>query len=168
MEVRLATLDDIEKIAAIKVDNFQTRYHPSSYIHASLKEVFFNEFRKRWLNRLGQGFHVLLLLDEGQIIGLISYAFATPEAWPRAELNNLFILEKRRRQGLAKQLCRAALERIRAAGYRLAQVWVLEENHAVRRFYEGLGFSLSGELRIDAVVRGGALNELGYKLTLDD
>jgi L-amino acid N-acyltransferase YncA len=168
MEVRLATLADVESIAEIKVAHHPLKNRQSLFIKASLKELFLKEFRKRWITRLGQGFHVLLLRDRSQLLGLISYSFLQAGDAKIAELNNLYVSEPQRGKGLGRLLCKAALDKIREEKYRQARVWVLEDSHAIRRFYENLGFLATEELRIETVREGVFLKEVCYQLSLED
>jgi ribosomal protein S18 acetylase RimI-like enzyme len=73
---------------------------------------------------------------------------ATPESDISASeryLSYLWVVRDHRRRGLGKQLVTDMLDRLRAAGVPRAWLWVLGENAAARRLYEGLGFASTGE-----------------------
>jgi len=63
---------------------------------------------------------------------------------PDAEILNIFVHPDRRGQGIATDLLRAALERIKAAGARRVWLEVRESNAAALHIYEAAGFRLAG------------------------
>ncbi|MGB4332137.1 MAG: GNAT family N-acetyltransferase [Bacilli bacterium] len=52
------------------------------------------------------------------------------------------------RQGLGAELLALGVSEIRKQSFKKAELWVLEENHRARRFYEKLGFRHDGAERI--------------------
>lgn len=59
-------------------------------------------------------------------------------------VNTLAVEERRRRQGLATALLRHVIAEAVAAGARRATLEVRSSNHAARRLYAHLGFSVAG------------------------
>jgi ribosomal protein S18 acetylase RimI-like enzyme len=73
---------------------------------------------------------------------------------PDAEILNIFVRPDRRREGIATDLLRAALERIRAVGARRVWLEVRESNAAALHIYEAAGFRLAGRRPECYPVRG--------------
>jgi RimJ/RimL family protein N-acetyltransferase len=48
-----------------------------------------------------------------------------------------------------------------SAGYEKLYLWVLEDNHPARRFYEKNGFDFNGDT-LEYVIEGKPLNEVRY------
>ncbi len=62
-----------------------------------------------------------------------------PEVTFGGEIHALYVLPKRQRQGFGRCLMAHTARRMAATGLERCHLWVFEENHAARRFYEGLG-----------------------------
>ena len=60
-------------------------------------------------------------------------------------LHGFYVLPEYWGSGLADELHDAALDALRADGCTQAHLWVLEENHRARRFYERRGWRLTRE-----------------------
>ncbi|CAN5660446.1 hypothetical protein BH24ACT26_BH24ACT26_01300 [soil metagenome] len=80
----------------------------------------------------------------GEVIGFIH---ALPRRDPSgsghvAEITTLFVEPQLWRKGAGSMLLDEGLERLRAADYAPATLWVLDFNDRARRFYEAAGFQL--------------------------
>jgi RimJ/RimL family protein N-acetyltransferase len=75
---------------------------------------------------------------DGEIVGVAVYARVDEEA---GELKGLYVVPEAWGTGAAQELTAAALDAMRAAGQRVAVLWVVEENHRARRFYEREGWT---------------------------
>jgi GNAT superfamily N-acetyltransferase len=64
-----------------------------------------------------------------------------------AELSAVHVRPDRRSAGVGKQLLDESLTRLRAAGHKEAELWVLVDNVRARRFYEREGWTCSGETK---------------------
>lgn len=96
----------------------------------------------------------------GQPIG---YAWAHREddesiAWD-AELISMHLLPEYKRQGIGSRLFAAAAQQLKEQGCQSVYLWVLEENHPSRKFYEALGGELAGKHQVDL---GRDLTEVAY------
>jgi GNAT superfamily N-acetyltransferase len=63
-------------------------------------------------------------------------------------LNGLYVRPEAWGTGVAAELHDRALEALRRAGVERARLWVLEENHRARRFYERRGWAPDGTSRV--------------------
>ena len=83
----------------------------------------------------------------------VGYAWAHREddetiRWD-AELISMHILPEYKRQGLGRKLFAVAAKQLREQGCQSMYLWVLEENHPSRKFYEALGGELAGKHQIE-------------------
>ena len=64
-----------------------------------------------------------------------------------AELICIHSLQRNWRSGYGSRMMEAVLRDMTAAGYSKVMLWVFEENHRARRFYEANGFTASGRTK---------------------
>ncbi len=76
------------------------------------------------------------------------------------EIYAIYLLEDYQRIGLGRSLFQSAAKRLLDDGIKSMLLWVFEENHRARRFYEYLG----GELvaRKDVTIGGAEVVEVAY------
>ncbi|KMW57950.1 acetyltransferase, GNAT family [Candidatus Rhodobacter oscarellae] len=65
-----------------------------------------------------------------------------------AELEQLYVDARARRQGVARELCKDAEARIREAGHALAFLACAIGNSRARAFYEAQGWALAGNKEV--------------------
>jgi GNAT superfamily N-acetyltransferase len=66
------------------------------------------------------------------------------------ELVRLFVVPERWGSGVGTLLHDAVIDLVRSEGQLQCRLWVLEENHQAREFYERRGWRLDGRKRISA------------------
>jgi ribosomal protein S18 acetylase RimI-like enzyme len=112
-----------------------------------------------------------ILVDPEQLVfvaendqKVIGYAWAHREEAPDrewdGELVSMHLLPEFKRQGLGQKLFSAAAVQLQSLGCRSVYLWVLEDNHAARAFYEVLGGKLAGQHQIELGEK--PLSELAY------
>lgn len=94
----------------------------------------------------------------------IGYAWAHQEddesiAWD-SELISMHILPEYKRWGIGRKLLTAVATKLKAQGCKSVYLWVLEDNHPARKFYEALGGGLAGKHQIKLGDR--ELTEVAY------
>jgi GNAT superfamily N-acetyltransferase len=62
-------------------------------------------------------------------------------------LERFFVMPERWGTGVADALHEAVLQALRERGDPICRLWVMEENHRARRFYERQGWRLDGQRR---------------------
>ncbi len=119
----------------------------------------------RWASHLdSDGIKNLIMLEKGKIIGTSSYCISrlkTHIGW--GEIISIYLLPEYIGKGYGRPLLQAAIENLCALGCRDIFLWVLEENHRARHFYESAGFTHSGNY-IDDNFDGKAVREVQYYL----
>ena len=76
------------------------------------------------------------------------------------ELYTLYVAPAHRSTGAGRALTDAALDRLRAAGYRRVVLWTLTDNARARRFYAKAGFAPDGATNVLPAL--GQVEELRY------
>jgi GNAT superfamily N-acetyltransferase len=100
-----------------------------------------DEVRQRWEEALASP-ELAVLIDEegGEPIGCAGY---------RADwLDGLYVVPGFWDKGLGAELHDHVLDRLRERGSPQCHLWVLEENHRARRFYERRGWHENGTTRV--------------------
>ncbi len=128
---------------------------PQAYLDALSPE--------RWTPLLGNGNHIDLALEqEGKMVATCSICPARDAAmtgW--GEIMSLYVLPECFRRGYGRRLIAAAQQELHCQGFAQQYLWVLEDNHRARAFYEAVGFMPNGR-RSTFSVGGTELTELCY------
>lgn len=160
MNIRTVTPeDDFGKIAAIYAASWQAAYRgivPQDYLDSLTGGAY-------WREKLAaRTYPALVLVEKGAYLGTSSYSPAREESmagW--GEVISLYLLPEAWGKGWGKALLEEAARQLRTMGLAKIYLWVLEENHRARRFYEGQGFSPWGD-GIELEIGGKGLRELRY------
>ena len=106
------------------------------------------EDRAAWFERLrNQGHPVLVLEENGQVVGFASYgSFRDKAAYLHTVEHSVYVAEGRRSNGVGRMLLGALLDHARGRGVHI-MVGVLDaDNMASRAFHKSLGFIESAVL----------------------
>lgn len=96
------------------------------------------------------------------MIGTTSYCksrFEDYRDW--GEIISIYFLPEYIGKGYGKILLKKAVGELKSLGLKQIFLWVLEENHQARHFYEKCGFKNSGDY-MDSIIGGKNLRELQY------
>lgn len=164
MIIRKASLDDANSIAAIHVASWKQAYRgilPDRLLdsldadeRASLWSI--------WLNT--PGFQTFVADDDGELLGFTALCPARPIAEPpenAIEITHLYVDARAQGQGVGARLLRKALATASESSSVL--LWVLEENHKARIFYDHFGFKPEGAVHSDPLFLGNDAREVRYK-----
>lgn len=150
--IRPAQLADAPALARIHVRSWQSAYHgilPAPY----LAGLSMRRERQRWRDRLAwQGTGNWLIELDGDVAGFAvhsSYVRDPRVAGFAGEVHWLYLEPNHRGRGLGRRLMEHALADLETRGHRWVVVWVLEDNHGARAFYEKLGLRPDGARRTD-------------------
>lgn len=122
----------------------------------------------KWAAHVKQeGMHSIVAVSDGHIIGTLSFCRSRWEKYSGfGEVVSVYLLPEHMGRGVGGQLLGFALSELKSAGFVNVLLWVLEDNHIARRFYEKHGFVCSGDC-IDDVIGGRKLREIVYIRKLD-
>ncbi|MCL2517883.1 MAG: GNAT family N-acetyltransferase [Oscillospiraceae bacterium] len=99
----------------------------------------------------------------GKIIGHFCFGKSLDEDKPNAgEVRGIYLIEEFWDKGYGKAMMNFAVNSLKEKGYKEIIVWVLEENHRARRFYEKCGFVFDGKKQ--DIIIGKPIPEIRYSL----
>lgn len=150
MNIRPATLADVDGIALAHVEAWKTAYReilPASYL-ASLARESRKSVWQEILNRTAPAEFTFIAEADDRIIG---FATGGPERTGDpdyvGELYAIYLLEPFQRRSIGSELFCRGVETLRRLGLNSLKVWVLKENPC-RSFYERHGGRVLGEKQI--------------------
>lgn len=122
--------------------------------------------RGRWAEMAkAEGYHSLVLTDGGRIVGTSCCCRSRlPEMNDWGEIVSIYLLPEYMGKGYGRALMTAVINLLKEMAFEHIFLWVLEENHNARGFYEKMGFEPSGRYHNDNI-GGKALREMQYCLT---
>lgn len=116
-----------------------------------------------WAKRItSPGRHTLVAIKNNRPIGVVAYSasrFSQMNGY--GEINSIYLLPEYTGKGFGKLLLQAAINGLNEIGFKDIFLWVLEDNHSARRFYERCGFVNSGSFN-DDTIGGINLREIQY------
>jgi GNAT superfamily N-acetyltransferase len=149
VEIRALADGDIDAVAALHVRSWQVGYAgivPADVLDALDPARFAG---RRRTQSVPPGAHTVVADDAGTVVGFASFGPyrmpPPPDTYDRSagELYAIYVAPDRWGSGIGRLLiatARAAL----ASDYPAMRLWVLEENHRARRFYERAGLAPDG------------------------
>jgi L-amino acid N-acyltransferase YncA len=167
--VRPATPQDASAIAAVHVASWQVAYR--GLLPDELLDGLDLERRRAVFERLltdgrpRQG--VVVAEADGCVTG---FAHTVPSRDDDAdeltgEVTSIYAVAGAWGSGTGRALMAAAIEQLRAAGFRTVTLWVLDSNDRARRFYERAGFALDGAAKEEELA-GTPIREVRYRREL--
>ena len=143
IRIRSANPSDAGSIAKVHVDAWRTTYAgivPDEYL-ASLS---YGKRKSVWDEILAAdqpgASNFVAETHGGEVVG---FANCGPDRGSnptyRGELYAIYLLEEYQRMGIGRRLVSAVAQRLLVDGLSSMLLWVLEDNHPARRFYESLG-----------------------------
>ena len=138
---RSATTNDAEAIARLHAKSWQDNYRGillDEYLDKRVVEERMDVWKKRFKEMASNQF-CLLAEDDDTLCGLACTYFHDDPQWG-ALLDNLHVLNAWKRRGIgAEMMTLTAKEMIRLKLNQALYLWVFEENHAARKFYDRMG-----------------------------
>ncbi len=117
----------------------------------------------QWANSIGKiGMNNLVLTENGLIIGTASFCKSRWEKYgDYGEIVSIYFLPEYIGKGYGSCLLNSCIDELNKIGFNKILLWVLEENHRARAFYEKNGFICSGDYLTDNI-GGKDLKEVMY------
>jgi L-amino acid N-acyltransferase len=136
LDIRDAEEADLYAILAIYNHAIETTTAVFSYAPHTM------EMRREWFaDKIAKGYPVMVAQADGVVVGFATYG--PFRAWPAYRYtveHSVYVAETARRQGIARRLMEALLERARAQDYHVVIGGIVAENTASLALHEGLGF----------------------------
>jgi ribosomal protein S18 acetylase RimI-like enzyme len=161
--IRLAKIEDAEKIAEIHVYTWQTAYEgivPAQF----LDSLSIQERAYMWRTAISERHGIVLIAGTPhREVGFISIGPSRDEdGKEKAEIYAIYVLPQFWHQGTGRELLDEAERRLEGQHFIALTLWVLEENAQARQFYEARGFRLDASRR-EQRIGGSLLTELRYQ-----
>lgn len=161
-----------ENMEIREINQYDSREEISNIYEQSWRHAYKGIIPQDFLDSIPKGrwcrafdnpkWHTLIMFDNGKMIGTSSYCASRFEKFNgMGEIISIYFLPEYCRKGYGKQLLMSAVDKLKAMGFEDVFLWVLEENHNARHFYEKCGFKFSGESYADNI-GGKDLVELQY------
>lgn len=122
----------------------------------------------RWADAIRKdGMNNLVLLENGMFIGTASFCKSRwKEYSDYGEIVSIYFLPDYIGKGYGKLLLNKCIEQLKQCGFCKVLLWVLEDNHRARNFYEKNGFTCS-DIFMDAQIGGKDVREVMYLFNQD-
>jgi GNAT superfamily N-acetyltransferase len=160
--IRTATVADAAEIAHVQTSSWQTSYR--GILPDAILDTMHGERRiamRREILRDGTGLNLVAYdLTHRDLVGFCNAGPSRREGALVGELYEIYIVERAKRYGLGRELFETVTDWCRAQHMTSMVVWVLEDNHHARRFYEAMGGHAASRVR--SAVRGHPVVELSY------
>lgn len=170
MEMRDAHLGDSSAVAELHVAAWQAAYR--GLLPDEVLDALSASDREEMWGRLIAGFtpmdSAIVAVDSYGILGFVHVCPSRdPDARPTVgEVSSIYVHPTHWGHGIGRSLLEAAAERLVAAGFDAATLWVVAGNQRAMSFYEALGWAADGNTR-DDVREEFTLHELRYAKALD-
>lgn len=164
--IRYANAGDAKTLGEILSRSWRAAYKgvvPGSVLESMTPESCAERLRKSF----AEGWEgAALVFVEGEAAGLACVGACRDEdKGPSVgEVWGMYLLPEYWNRGIGSYCMRWALDELKARNYIKAVLWVLEENHNARGFYEKRGFRMDGTVK--RVVLGKEMNECRYEIDI--
>ena len=140
--IRNATINDIEKIADIKINGWQTAYRgviDDDFLNSMDRNV---EIEKR-KNNIENGTPIIVAEFNDEVVGYCLYRDynKNPESYSNAdcEISSLYVKSSLKRKGIGRKLMEYVINELKILGKTKMILGCLKENYPSRAFYEKMG-----------------------------
>lgn len=163
MSVRRAEPGDAVAVAEVHTRTWQAAYE---HVFGAERLAGIDPGRRSaaWRRAIEGGEDVFVWEAGGRLVAFVSTG-PSRDLEDVGELYAIYALPEAWGSGAAPALMRAAVDALRAAGFREAILWVLDDNPRARRFYEREGWSPDGAVKEDDLL-GVRVAEVRYRIGL--
>ena len=160
--VREAVIEDAEGIARVHTDSWQTSYRgilPDTVLDRI--DVGQRAETRRKILRDRSVFQLVAYdVTHGDIVGFCDAGASRRHVPFAGEVYAIYLAHRAKRHGIGQEMFDRVQAWFTAQGMRSMIVWVLENNHHARRFYEAMGGRSAS--RLQTRVGGYPVTELSY------
>lgn len=149
--IRNATIEDIEKIADIRIEDWQIAYRgiiADDFLDNMDRE---REIEKQ-KNNIESGVNIIVAELDNNVVGFCLYRNYRkyPENYPNAdcEISSLYVKSNLKRNGIGRKLMQYVIKLLKNEDKKQMILGCLEENYPSRAFYEKMGGIYCGENKI--------------------
>lgn len=159
MEIRYITSED----DLLEISNIYEKSWKYAYRNIIPQDFLDSIPAGRWADKvIAEGIYSLVLTKGSVPVGTASFCRSRWQEYSGCgEIISIYLLPEYIGKGCGGPLLRACLEELKKLGFERILLWVLEDNHRARKFYEKCGFTFSGDCQTEQI-GGKALRELMY------
>lgn len=169
--IREAVASNAAALAEVQAAAWKTAYR-GMLPDEALDSLTVTERTVRWKKILAENPRATLVASVGdRVIGWSGFGASRDDdragrSDRSAEVYGLYVHPDTWRSGTGRALWQTTCQRLKNEKYRSLDVWVLEANERVRRFYEAVGCVLDADTTKMFEGNGYSVPEVGYSLTL--
>jgi GNAT superfamily N-acetyltransferase len=159
--IRQAVLADADGIARAHTASWRTSYR-GILPDAVLAQIEIEQRAASWRHVLADRSRLALVaydVTHHDIVGLCDAGRSRRDP-AMGEVYRMYLEHHARRHGLGREMFDRVADWLRAQSFRSLVIWVLDNNHHARRFYEAMGGR--AERRVASSVSGFPVIELAY------
>jgi GNAT superfamily N-acetyltransferase len=137
LEIRPATFDDLQDIAAIHVKVWQQAYIgqvPQAYLDGLDVKARRQKWEDLFSGQAAEDRNLYLALQGGKSVGFISFGRSRDDP-KQGEIYAIYVLQEAWGDGAGYALFKAAIQDLQKDGYQVAHLWVLETNKRAIQSY---------------------------------
>ena len=168
VSVRIATAADADGIGLVHVRSWQATYRghfPQDFLDGLSPAPRVEQWRRLMQENDGRS-QLLVAEQDGEIVGFANVGPCRDEELPTAgEVRAIYLLPQFWGHGRGRELMKAGLDALNAAGFAEAVLWVVDGNARARRFYEIGGWAADGAVKQDEGF-GFVVQEVRYRRAL--
>lgn len=160
--IRAGTVADAAEIARVQTTSWQSSYRgilPDAVLD-TMDPARRVAMRREILRDASALNLVAYDTTHRELVGFCNAGQSRREGARVGELFEIYIVDRAKRYGLGRELFETVSSWCRARGMTSLIIWVLENNHHARRFYEAMGGHPGS--RVGSTVRGYPVVELSY------
>lgn len=161
MEIRYITKDD----NPLEISKIYEKSWKYAYKGIIAQDYLDSIPTGQWVNNLNKaGLNSLVLIDHGEIIGTASFCKSRREKYSDyGEVVSIYFLPDYIGNGYGRLLLNKCIDELQQSGFNKVLLWVFEDNHRARKFYEKYGFICS-EIFMNDNIGGKNVREVLYFL----
>jgi ribosomal protein S18 acetylase RimI-like enzyme len=153
--IRPAEINDASALAEVHVRTWQHAYRgqiPDAVLDALSVERRAGQWRT-WLSEQVEGTSVSVAVENEAVVGFCWVGRSRDEdaTDTTGELLAIYVLPQHQGLGIGRSLMADGVDRLKAAGFQDAILWVLESNSSARGFYERYGWIADGAVKSEQV-----------------
>jgi ribosomal protein S18 acetylase RimI-like enzyme len=149
MIIRDATKSDLTAIAHLHAESWRSAYRgimSDDFLENHAHRDRLTAWQERY-SAAGQKPMFVIVAEEGPKLAGFACVFPDEDVVFGSFLDNLHVAPQLTSRGIGRRLLSEAAARLLTAGSRAGlYLWVLEQNHSARRFYEKAGGMLAGSV----------------------
>lgn len=170
LTVRIARLEDAHDFGRVHTESWQAAYRglmPDDFLgNISIDERAAGIRAAIERNPVPEEGRRLVAELDDEIVG-IALLWAERSGEPATgEVILLYLVPQAWGRGVGSTLMDRCVEEMRAIGYAQAVLWVAEQNHRARAFYEHKGWHADGGRKVEDLGGSGDIAEVRYRRTL--